>query len=184
MNLCISVVAGAENSWYPILNATFRFLLKVCYKFYFCKYLSRCSGLIISSLHFLKHPPKNTEQLLPKLWSISREIAKCYAGNCSVFFRRLWTIGFGRLKKGIYNTKNPYERSKGPSDVRRSAKTRLEYIFLFCPQLCRAKYNWGMKAHGRRYLRARTEISAGQDRDICGQMRRYPPAKPYNGPGR
>ena len=41
--------------------------------------------------------------------------------------------------------------------------------------------NWGMKAHGQRYLRARTEISTDKDRDICGQKRRYPPAKLRNG---
>ena len=41
--------------------------------------------------------------------------------------------------------------------------------------------NWGMKAYGRGYLRAWTEISADKGGDICGQKRRYPPAKPHNG---
>ena len=41
--------------------------------------------------------------------------------------------------------------------------------------------NRGMKAYGWRYLRARTEISAGEGRDICGRGRRYPPAKLRNG---
>ena len=31
--------------------------------------------MTISQLHFLKHPPKNTEQFLPKQRSVSREIA-------------------------------------------------------------------------------------------------------------
>ena len=39
-----------------------------------------------------------------------------------------------------------------------------------------------MLTHGRRYLRAKTEISSDKDGDISGQKRRYPPAKPYNGP--
>ena len=38
------------------------------------------------------------------------------------------------------------------------------------------------ETHGRRYLRAKTEISSDKDGDISGQKRRYPPAKPYNGP--
>ena len=36
-----------------------------------------------------------------------------------------------------------------------------------------ASFNWGMKAYGRGYLRARTEISADKGGDICGQGRRY-----------
>ena len=40
----------------------------------------------------------------------------------------------------------------------------------------------GYETHGRRYLRAKTEISSDKDGDISGQKRRYPPAKPYNGP--
>ena len=50
----------------------------------------------------------------------------------------------------------------------------------------------GHETHGRRYLRAKTEISSDKeakteissdkDGDISGQKRRYPPAKPYNGP--
>ena len=40
----------------------------------------------------------------------------------------------------------------------------------------------GHETHGRRYLRARTEISSDKDGDISGQKRRYPPAKPYNEP--
>ena len=56
--------------------------------------------------------------------------------------------------------------------------------------------NQSMTGHGRRYPRARAEISAGKDGDICGQKRRYPPAdgdicgqkrryppaKPHDGP--
>jgi len=38
-----------------------------------------------------------------------------------------------------------------------------------------------MKAYRQRYLRTRTEISADKDGDICGQKRRYPPAKPHKG---
>ena len=38
-----------------------------------------------------------------------------------------------------------------------------------------------MKAYRQRYLRTRTEISADKDGDICGQKRRYPPAKLHNG---
>ena len=40
----------------------------------------------------------------------------------------------------------------------------------------------GYETHGRRYLRAKTEISSDKDGDISGQKRRYPPSKPYNGP--
>ena len=40
----------------------------------------------------------------------------------------------------------------------------------------------GLKAYRQRYLQARTEISADKDGDICGQKRRYLPAKPPNGP--
>ena len=40
----------------------------------------------------------------------------------------------------------------------------------------------GYETHGRRYLRAKTEISSAKDGDISGQKRKYPPAKPYNGP--
>ena len=40
----------------------------------------------------------------------------------------------------------------------------------------------GLKAYRQRYLQARTEISADKDGDICGQKRRYLPAKPHNGP--
>ena len=40
----------------------------------------------------------------------------------------------------------------------------------------------GHEPHGRRYLRAKTKISSDKDGDISGQKRRYPPAKPYNGP--
>ena len=38
-----------------------------------------------------------------------------------------------------------------------------------------------MKAYERGYLRARAEISADKDGDICGQKRRYLPAKPPKG---
>ena len=38
-----------------------------------------------------------------------------------------------------------------------------------------------MKAYRQRYLRTRTEISADKDGDICGQKRRYPPAKLHKG---
>ena len=38
-----------------------------------------------------------------------------------------------------------------------------------------------MKAYRQRYLRTTTEISADKDGDICGQKRRYPPAKPHKG---
>ena len=41
--------------------------------------------------------------------------------------------------------------------------------------------NWGMKAYERGYLRARAEISADKGGDICGQKRRYLPAKPHKG---
>ena len=34
--------------------------------------------------------------------------------------------------------------------------------------------NRGVKAHGRRYLWVRAEISADTDGDISGQKRRYP----------
>ena len=40
----------------------------------------------------------------------------------------------------------------------------------------------GLKAYRQRYLQARTEISADKVGDICGQKRRYLPAKPHNGP--
>ena len=175
MNLCISVVAGAENSWYPILNATFRFLLKVYYKFYFCKYLSWCSGLIISSLHFLKHPLKNTEQLLPKLWSISREIAKCYAGNCSVFFRRLWTIEFARLKRASIIQKIHTNEAKGHLTWGGVRRHNWSTFFYFAPNYATQSIIGAWKltggdicGPGQRYLRARTEISA----DKCGDKDR------------
>ena len=38
-----------------------------------------------------------------------------------------------------------------------------------------------MKAYRQRYLRAKAEISSGQDGDILGQGRRYLPAKPHKG---
>ena len=38
-----------------------------------------------------------------------------------------------------------------------------------------------MKAYERGYLRVRAEISADKDGDICGQKRRYLPAKPHKG---
>ena len=38
-----------------------------------------------------------------------------------------------------------------------------------------------MKAYERGYLRIRAKISADKDGDICGQKRRYLPAKPHKG---
>ena len=38
-----------------------------------------------------------------------------------------------------------------------------------------------MKAYERGYLWVRAEISADKDGDICGQKRRYLPAKPHKG---
>ena len=38
-----------------------------------------------------------------------------------------------------------------------------------------------MKAYERGYLRVRAKISADKDGDICGQKRRYLPAKPHKG---
>ena len=60
-----------------------------------------------------------------------------------------------------------------------SRKTRFPWTYYILPV---GGINRGMKAYGWRYLRARTEISAGEGRDIRGQKRRYPPAKLRNGP--